>query len=122
MPKRSLAKLSILGSALLPALLFAQGAFTQLETVVATIGRIVNLLIPIFFALALLAFFYGIFQYIRSAGDPAEASAGKSIMIYGVIAIAVMASVFGITRLLQTTFGINDTSVPTGDIRAPRVN
>jgi hypothetical protein len=56
-------------------------------------------------------FFWGVAKYILSAGDPKSAAEGKSIMIYGIIAIAVMASVYGLVNFLQTTLGISGGTV-----------
>ncbi len=67
---------------------------------------IVNMLIPALFALAILYFFWGIAKYILSAGDPDKAKEGKSIMIYGVIAIAVMAALYGVVNfVVSSTIG-----------------
>ena len=95
--------------ALAPALGFAQ-SLSSLDAILIFIQKTVRLLIPIFFGLAIVYFFWGLIQYIRSAGDPAKAKEGKSIMIWGVIAIAVMASLWGLVFWLQGIFGI--TGVP----------
>lgn len=103
---------SLTGAAgLLPYLALAQGAgvdTSAFEDLVAAIGRIIDMLIPIVFALGLLAFFWGLVQYIFAAGDPAKAKSGKSIMIYGVIALFVMSAIWGLTRFLGDIFGISD--------------
>lgn len=104
---------------LFPVLAMAGGANQTLgnvTTLVQGVGNILRLIIPMAFALAIIYFFYGVAKYIGKAGDPKEAAAGKSIMIYGVIAIAVMASVYGIVAYLQSTVGITNTNtinVPT---------
>ena len=91
-----------------PALAFAQNANTQVLTDIVTfIGNTVRSLIPIMFGLAIVYFFWGLVRYIRSAGDPKAANEGKTIMIHGVIAIAVMASIFGLVVWLQGIFGID---------------
>src|SRR3989344_1339964 len=84
--------------AALPALALAAGLTDSLNTLVNSLANLIPNLIYIAFALAIIAFFYGIAKYVWSAGDATKASEGKNIMIYGAIAIAVMASVFGITR------------------------
>lgn len=75
--------------------------------------QIVNILIPAFFGLAIIYFFYGVAKYILSAGDPKAAGEGKSIMIYGIIAIAVMASIYGIVGFLQRSLGVTPGTTPT---------
>ena len=94
-----------------PVLAFAQGTNTQpLTDIVTFIANTVRSLIPIMFGLAIIYFFWGLIKYIRSAGDPKAAGEGKTIMIHGVIAIAVMASIFGLVLWLQSIFGISNTT------------
>ncbi len=95
-----------------PVLAFAQ-ALGNIDALVVAFGSIIKKVIPIVFALAIIYFFFGLIKFIRSAGDPKAASEGKSIMIYGIIAIAVMISVYGLIVWLQTTFGVGtQTSLP----------
>ena len=105
-------KIAYAALALAPTLAFAQGTpnFTAFTTIATTISHIIGILIPAAFGLAILFFFYGIAMYVLSAGDAGKAAEGKSIMIYGVIAIAVMASVWGLTFWLQNLFGIGSNS------------
>jgi hypothetical protein len=83
------------------------------------IGNIISGIIPIIVALALLFFFFGLAKYILSAGDEEKKSQGRSIMIWGIIALFVMVSVWGLVRLVQETFDLQDspTRVP-----APGIN
>lgn len=102
--------LASVGAVFAPTLAFAAVNFTVLLDLERQGGEIIGKIIPIIFALAVIYFFWGIVQYIRGAGDPKKASEGKSIMIYGIIAIAVMISVYGIVTWLQDTLGINSTA------------
>jgi len=103
-----------------PVLALAQSA-TGPGTIVDTatgwatgFRTIVNILIPAFFALAVVYFFWGMAKYILAAGDPAEASKGKSIMIYGVIALAVMACLFGLLTFIgNSVIGTGTGAAPT---------
>jgi hypothetical protein len=88
-----------------PVLAFAQN-LGNVQTLVNQIGGIIRSIIPIMFALAIIYFFWGMIKFIRSAGDPKAAAEGRSIMIYGVIAIAVMVSIYGLVGWLQTTLGV----------------
>lgn len=90
-----------------PVLALAAVDTGNLQLIVDFIKRTVASLIPIFFGLAIIYFFWGLIKYIQSAGDPKAAGEGKSIMIYGVIAIAVMVSIYGLVAWLQVVFGIN---------------
>jgi len=79
---------------------------SYLTSWVTGFGTIVKLLIPIMFGLAIVYFFWGMIKFISAAGDAEKAKEGKSIMIYGVIAIAVMASLYGLIAWLTGIFGV----------------
>ncbi len=53
-------------------------------------------------------------MYIRSV-SPGSKEEGKSIMIWGIVALFVMTSVWGIVRLIRTELGINQN----GNIEIP---
>lgn len=101
-----------------PALVFAQGDLGILTDLVIDIGRAVDLAIPVAFALALLAFFWGLAKYIFAAGSEEAKEGGKRIMIWGIVALFVMASVWGIVEFMQNVFDIEDTD----SIDVPSVN
>ena len=95
-----------------PALAFAAD-FSAIVDLVGQIGTVVAKIIPIMFALAIIYFFWGLIKFIRSAGDAKARDEGKSIMIYGVIAIAVMVSIYGLVAWLQNTLGVGtETTLP----------
>ena len=101
-----------LAAALLPFVAFAQssGGVSQL---LRDLAGWIDIATPIVFALAFLAFFWGLLRYIFAKGDPASTESGRNIMIWAVIALFVMVSIFGIIRLLQETFHISGAGVPT---------
>lgn len=74
----------------------------------AFLGRIVPLIISI----AVVYFIYQVFMY-AVAGDEEKKAAAKKQMIWGIIGIFVMVSVWGLVAILQSTFG---TSGVTGNI------
>lgn len=75
---------------------------TQVHLIVRTI------LIPLMFAIALLLFFWGLVKYIKSEGE--GKGEGKKIMIWGVVALFVMSSVWGLVRLIGDELGIQPIS------------
>jgi len=111
---------SVLASAVvaLPALASAQ----TLQNTLGTISGLLNGAIGLFITLAIVIFFWGLIKYLMSVGD--EKAAGLQIMFYGVIAIFVMVSIWGIIRLLQTTFRVTGTGpiVPQGVQYQPGYN
>ncbi len=85
----------------LPLVAFAQTP-TNLTSLVAWAGDILNRLIPLLIAAALVVFFWGLVRYIL---NPKKGS--RDIMIAGLLSLFVMVSVWGIIRLAQNTFGVN---------------
>jgi TM2 domain-containing membrane protein YozV len=65
-------------------------------------------------ALALLYFFWGLARFILNAGGGKEQEEAKAIMLWGIIALFVMISVWGIVRLLGETLlkGVNSDAIP----------
>lgn len=60
---------------------------------------IINPLIIVFFGAALVVFFWGVFEFIK--GDAADDKGkGRNHMIYGVLGLAVMISVYGIINFV----------------------
>lgn len=98
-----------------PVMAFAAG-FSGLETLVIQLQGVLGKVMPLLFALAIIYFFWGIIKFIRSAGDPKAAAEGKSIMIYGVIAIAVMVSVYGLVNWITTTLSLDNSTVNLPDL------
>jgi|SRR5581483_3670281 len=87
-----------------------------LQSLVVQISHIISLVIPIIFALAIIFFFWGLVQFIRGAGDPKKRDEGRGIMIYGIIAIAIMILIYGIVNYLAGTLGIQPTTTPGGGL------
>ena len=92
--------------------LAASAQLTNVENLATAIGRVVGILIPIVFALAMLFFFWGLAQYILNAGDPEAQKAGRSKMIWGIVAIFVMAAIWGLVAWLGTALDIDTGGEP----------
>ena len=93
-----------------PMLSSAQ-ALAQINTLAGAFGGIVNVLIPIMMALAVLAFFWGLVKYIASASDEAAKESGKNLMIWGMIALFVMVALWGILGWVQSNLGLSGTVI-----------
>ena len=110
-------KLAItVGALALPLTSFA--ALGNISGLVSDIGGIVNQIIPILFALALLGFFYGLVMYIFGKEDDKDQA--KKTMIWGVVALFVMASVWGLVSFLGNAVGVTQQSGPSVSPLIPR--
>jgi hypothetical protein len=82
-------------------------SFKQL--VACAIDRIFTPLVSLLIALAVLYFIWGVFQYIREAGNDAKRAEANQMMLWGIIFIFVMVSVWGLVNILVGTFSFNQT-------------
>lgn len=73
---------------------------------------ILNPIIKLAFAAALLIFFWGIFQFINSQTADAKRDEGKRKIFYGLLGMFIMVSAYGLIRLILGTFGIQPPSYP----------
>ncbi len=111
----SLSTLS-LAALVLPSLVSALGVLDTLYT----ISRILNGLVGIIVTIAIIVFFWGLVRYLTDVGEAKQE--GLKTMFYGVIAIFVMVSIWGIIHLVQNTFGVggqNTAIIPQGIIVPP---
>lgn len=88
----------------IPAIASAQ--FTGIQGLISRIGTIVEKLIILVAAIALLGFLWGLAKFIFKSGDEGAQEEGKNIMKWGLIALFVMMSVWGIIRWVQDDLGI----------------
>ena len=61
---------------------------------------IINPIIVLLFAVALIVFLWGIFEFISGHESEEKVSTGKRHMLWGIIGLAIMASAFGILNLI----------------------
>lgn len=81
-------------------------AEASVGTLMKSINRVIlNPLILFLFALALAYFLYGVMQFIINPGNEEIRKTGKSHMMWGVIGMVIMVSVFGIMQLIVNTIG-----------------
>lgn len=98
-------KFIIAALAFAPALASAQ-SLGNIEGLLTSVGNLVDLALPIVVALALLAFFYGLAKLIWGGAE--AVAEGKTLMIWGVVALFVMVSVWGLVRFVGDAFGIEE--------------
>lgn len=110
-------KISVSGAASVMALLLPALASAQtLTDTLFTLSTFLNAAIGLFVTLAIVIFFWGLIKYLMSVGE--QKAEGLQIMFYGVVAIFVMVSIWGIIRLLQNTFRVqNNSALVPGGIR-----
>lgn len=82
-------------------------AYADFNSTLANINSlIVNPLIALLFALAILYFLYGVVEFIANQENEEKKTKGKSHMIWGIIGITIMMGVWGILNIVLSTLDI----------------
>lgn len=71
---------------------------------------IINPIIVLMFAVAILVFLYGVFEYFLHGASSTERATGSRHMVAGVVGIFIMVSVFGIINIIINTIGADTSS------------
>ena len=69
---------------------------------------LLKVIVSIVFVIALIMFGWGIVKLITAGGDPTAVQTAKGYIIWGVVGMAVLASLFGLITFLQTYFGVGN--------------
>jgi len=64
---------------------------------------ILDSVVILLFALALVVFIWGVIKYVINADNEDERQKGKKFMFWGIIALAVMLTVWGIVSIVINT-------------------
>jgi len=65
---------------------------------------LINLAVAVLAAAALAIFMWGIVRYIMSSGSSSEKTNSRGMMIWGLVALVVLVSVWGIVRVVADAF------------------
>lgn len=115
---RRMVKMAPWALAAAPFLVLAQGRGQGLldgdtsfvEQLAGAVGDILQWLVVIFIALAVVYFLWGLLTFMRSSGE--DRTKARTDMLWGVIIIAVMVSVWGLVEFLQDLVGVDSNVTP----------
>ncbi len=78
---------------------------TPVDTLLQKIAdQIINPIIGLMFAVAILVFLYGMVEFVAGAGNEDKRTQGKRHIIWGIIGLFIMVSVFGLMQVLCNFF------------------
>ena len=101
-----------------PAVVFAQiQSVVDAGSLYNAIVYIVNLTMQLLIGLAVFILAWGIFKFIYNAGDETARAEGRQLILWGVVGIFAMVSVWGLVNILSGTFQLNNNTLP-----APQIN
>lgn len=98
-------------------------AEASIVTLMKSVNKvIINPLIIFLFALAMVYFLYGVARYLLSPDNEEIRKSSKTHMLWGVIGMFIMVSVFGIMSLLLNTVGERNIQINnTGDYNVDNI-
>lgn len=92
--------------------IFIPIAHAEVDGFSSLLGRInenlINPLIMVLFALAFVQFVYGLFNFFGNRDNSEALEKGKSHLLWGIVGMAIMVSVFGIMAFMTSTIGVGD--------------
>ncbi len=71
------------------------------------VGCLLKKTIPILITMAVIVFIYGIVVYIKNADNSEMRKEGNKAMLYGLVALFVMVSIWALVQVLGATIGVD---------------
>jgi hypothetical protein len=82
-----------------------------IRNLVREAGGLIQGLIPIVIGLAVLIFLWGVLQYVITDEESGKEN-GRTFMLWGIVALFVMVSVWGLVNILKDTLQLNNATPP----------
>jgi hypothetical protein len=82
-------------------------------------STIVNPLVVVLFTFSLVAFLWGVFQYIRGTDNPEKRALGTQHILWGIIGMAIMLMSFTIVKIVLKTFGLTEKAPEVQNVIGP---
>lgn len=75
-----------------------------LEQIIDNLIEIMTSLVPLIIGSAVLVFAYGLFGYMTNVGDEGKRADSRKYIVYGLIGLFVMVSLWGLVNLFTDVF------------------
>lgn len=82
-------------------------AVSGVQRILCRIGELMNYVLPMIILLGVIYFVWGVVQYVIADSEEAKVK-GRDSIIYGIVGLAVIVAMWGLVRIVQNTFGLND--------------
>lgn len=97
----------LVGVVLLPSLAFAQAQQGGLFDIIYIIRDLFSEVVPVLVALAVVYFVYGVVMYMIADSEEGKTK-GRDTIIFGIIGLAVIVSVWGLVQIILNTFQLDN--------------
>jgi hypothetical protein len=99
---------------LVPMLALAQGGpqLGYFTSALASIQSIVSAVVPLLIGVTVVVFFWNVVKFVAGGADEGARAEAKQMMIWSLIAILVMVSLWGIIGLLKSWLSIGNDAKP----------
>ncbi len=88
-------------------------AYASFDSFIASVNNhLLNPVIYLLFGVAMVVFLYGVVIFIANQSNESERANGKKHMLFGVIGLAIMFSVWAFINIIISTFGLEDDVTP----------
>ncbi len=114
--------LSALVAAFLPAIASAQQTGVGIGGLLGLLNQandLINRLIPFVIALTVFIFLWGVFRFVIAGADGDQRKEAQGYMIWGIIALFVMVSVWGLVNILVRSFNLDVSAPPAPQLPMP---
>ncbi|PIQ68528.1 MAG: hypothetical protein COV91_03680 [Candidatus Taylorbacteria bacterium CG11_big_fil_rev_8_21_14_0_20_46_11] len=85
-----------------------QTTMGSLYDVIAAVQDLIYFIMPIVVTLAVLVILWGIFGYVMHGDEEEKRTQGKQFIIWGIIGLFVMLSIWGLVNVLKSTFSLKN--------------
>lgn len=82
-----------------------------LGSILSKIQELLNMVIPVLVALGVVYFVWGVVQYVIGSDEEAKTK-GRDRIIYGIIGLTVIISLWGLVYILADTFDLDSSAAP----------
>jgi len=82
------------------------------DTIIDSLNKWMGKLLPILVGAALIVFLWGLITFIGKSGDETARTEGKQRMIWGVIALFVAVTIWGLVGFISDSTGIRGGNTP----------
>lgn len=109
----------ILSTLFLPQFAYAQQTFADLIYSFVGIDSIADRLVTLLVGVGLVVFIWGVIRYMTAGADNEQMRRGRKLMLWGIIGLFVMVSMWGLVNIVRDTFFPNLQNNPPNPLANP---